>query len=114
MMWWCPTCKKNIDGEEVTYEETHDERCGGCGQKVVPEEPDKRPLGLEYYSEVVAFARHLVEEKDWTAKELLGFLEKPRKWEGEYKEWREKETEPTECETECARGGPENCNGCMD
>lgn len=26
-MWWCPTCKRNISGKEVTYEEYH-ETCG--------------------------------------------------------------------------------------
>ena len=29
--WWCATCNQWIDGSEVTYEETHDLRCGGCG-----------------------------------------------------------------------------------
>ena len=70
--------------------------------------------GLGSYQEVVAFARHLVEEKGWTAKELLGFLEKPWHWEPEYNEWRGRPTVTLdECE-ECAHGGPENCHGCMD
>lgn len=37
--WWCPTCKEFLDGIEVTYEETHDERCGGCGGDVLSEKP---------------------------------------------------------------------------
>ena len=26
-MWWCPTCKRDIPGNQVTYEEYH-ESCG--------------------------------------------------------------------------------------
>lgn len=33
--WWCPECEREIDAVEVTYEETHDERIGGCGQPVI-------------------------------------------------------------------------------
>lgn len=32
--WWCDDCQKEIDGCEVTYEERHDERYGGCGCNV--------------------------------------------------------------------------------
>lgn len=32
--WWCATCGKWIPGEEVTNDETHDLRHGGCGQFV--------------------------------------------------------------------------------
>lgn len=32
--WWCSTCGESVPGEHVTYEETHDEACGGCGNKV--------------------------------------------------------------------------------
>lgn len=32
--WYCPTCGKYIDPNEVTYEETHDVQCGGCGGDV--------------------------------------------------------------------------------
>lgn len=45
--------------------------------------------GLGSYQEVVSFAHHLVEEKGWTAEELLHFLDKPWKWEPEYREWRD-------------------------
>lgn len=38
-MWWCPTCEKYLEWDEVTYEETHDERIGGCGRDVLPEKP---------------------------------------------------------------------------
>jgi len=30
-MWWCPHCKVEVQPEHVTFEETHDERYGGCG-----------------------------------------------------------------------------------
>jgi len=29
--WYCPTCEKEVPAEEVTFEDTHDERHGGCG-----------------------------------------------------------------------------------
>ena len=32
--WYCETCKKYLDPKEVTFEETHDVRCGGCGKSV--------------------------------------------------------------------------------
>jgi hypothetical protein len=32
--WWCPECKQWLRSSEVTYEETHDSRCGGCGEPV--------------------------------------------------------------------------------
>lgn len=38
--WWCPTCEKWLEWDEVTYEETHDERGGGCGYAVLPEKPE--------------------------------------------------------------------------
>lgn len=34
--WWCPDCQKEVDGRDVTYQEMHDERAGGCGCKVYP------------------------------------------------------------------------------
>lgn len=41
----------------------------------------------ETYDNVVAFARHLAEDEMWTAKELIGYLEKPWKWTDEYWAW---------------------------
>jgi hypothetical protein len=32
--WWCKTCKTYVSGRDVTYDETHDIRSGGCGDKV--------------------------------------------------------------------------------
>ena len=32
--WWCPVCKCAVDSINVTYNENHDERYGGCGAKV--------------------------------------------------------------------------------
>jgi hypothetical protein len=37
--WWCPTCKRSVPGVEVTYNETHDERRGGCGFRVQEDRP---------------------------------------------------------------------------
>jgi hypothetical protein len=34
--WWCDDCQKEIDGRDVTYQERHDERAGGCGCNVYP------------------------------------------------------------------------------
>lgn len=34
LMWWCPTCDKILTSYEVTYQEDHDERYGGCGDGV--------------------------------------------------------------------------------
>lgn len=34
--WWCPTCKIGLIWHQVTYEETHDSRYGGCGEPVQP------------------------------------------------------------------------------
>ena len=35
-VWWCEDCGKHIDGAEVTNQERHDERSGGCGCFVEP------------------------------------------------------------------------------
>lgn len=32
--WWCPTCRRSLVPSEVTYEECHDSRTGGCGMPV--------------------------------------------------------------------------------
>jgi hypothetical protein len=32
--WWCSACGKVVSSDQVTYEETHDERSGGCGGAV--------------------------------------------------------------------------------
>lgn len=29
--WYCPYCDAYLRGEEVTFEELHDPRIGGCG-----------------------------------------------------------------------------------
>lgn len=55
-----------------------------------------RPWGLQFYSEVVAFATHLVEDEAWGTKDLIWFLEKPWKWEGEYNEWRKGQRDETQ------------------
>jgi len=35
--WYCPYCDEYLYGEEVTFEETHDPRCNGCGYPVQSE-----------------------------------------------------------------------------
>ncbi len=32
--WWCRACKQYLHPHEVTFQETHDVRCGGCGGNV--------------------------------------------------------------------------------
>jgi hypothetical protein len=32
--WWCPQCRREVPPAEVTYQETHDPRAGGCGHPV--------------------------------------------------------------------------------
>lgn len=34
--WYCPTCERDVQNEHVTFQETHDPRCGGCGYPVEP------------------------------------------------------------------------------
>ena len=43
--WWCKTCKTLPPPNEVTYEETHDTRYDGCGERVVwvLNEPPEQP-----------------------------------------------------------------------
>ena len=38
--WGCDDCCKHIDGADVTFQERHDERSGGCGCIVDPWCPD--------------------------------------------------------------------------
>jgi len=37
--WWCPVCKCEVVPEDVTFEELHDRRKGGCGEPVLSEKP---------------------------------------------------------------------------
>lgn len=30
-MWWCNNCRRFLEDVEVTFDEKHDERLGGCG-----------------------------------------------------------------------------------
>lgn len=32
--WYCPYCDEYLTGEDVTYEEMHDTKHGGCGYPV--------------------------------------------------------------------------------
>jgi DNA-directed RNA polymerase subunit RPC12/RpoP len=38
--WWCPQCREEVIPQHVTFEENHDIRCGGCGFKVMSENPN--------------------------------------------------------------------------
>jgi hypothetical protein len=33
--WWCSNCKEWVNPRDVTYEERHDVRSGGCGHVVL-------------------------------------------------------------------------------
>jgi len=37
--WWCPKCQMPVLGRDVTNDERHDVRHGGCGAFVETEEP---------------------------------------------------------------------------
>ena len=42
--WYCSTCDEYLENKEVTFEETHDPKCGGCGNPVQgPEDPNDGP-----------------------------------------------------------------------
>ena len=42
--WYCPYCDEYLLGSEVTFEETHDLRVGGCGYPVGgPPNPNEGP-----------------------------------------------------------------------
>ena len=42
--WYCPYCEEYLEDKEVTFEETHDPRCGGCGNPVQgPPDPNDGP-----------------------------------------------------------------------
>ena len=40
--WWCPTCKELVEPIRVTHDVRHDERYGGCGERVLPHKPEVR------------------------------------------------------------------------
>jgi hypothetical protein len=45
-LWWCHTCDREVEPQHVTHEEEHDERAGGCGDRlewVDDEETPKEP-----------------------------------------------------------------------
>jgi hypothetical protein len=42
--WWCPTCRKSVPPEHVTYEEIHDPVAGGCGNAVNTAAPSGPPV----------------------------------------------------------------------
>jgi len=43
--WWCPTCKEHVHPADVTFQETHDVRNGGCGNPVVGRVEDTQGEG---------------------------------------------------------------------
>lgn len=48
--WYCPHCDQFLFGYEVTFEQTHDEREGGCGLPVMSE-PDPYDTGYDTLEE---------------------------------------------------------------
>ena len=62
--WYCPTCSTVIAPRDVTYEETHDVRAGGCGGRVGdrPRQPDSlvgRRVRLRTCHEITGTVRAL-------------------------------------------------------
>ena len=43
----------------------------------------------EYPDSVLALARFLVDEEDWSAKQVIWFFEKPWKWSDKWQEFQE-------------------------
>ena len=60
-LWYCETCKSTVDAVNVTYEETHDVRAGGCGGRVVPD---------PYWSDPATWP----EWANWTAAHEVGVM----------------------------------------
>lgn len=60
-MWWCGTCIRYIPSQEVTYDECHDDRMGGCGYNVTPEK--NRTFTTE--QDMMALYRRLVITGGW-------------------------------------------------
>ena len=44
--WYCPYCDEFLNDDEVTFEEMHDRRSGGCGHPVQTE-PDPEAAKVE-------------------------------------------------------------------
>lgn len=86
--WWCETCRRQIENVEVTHDETHDLRAGGCGQHVFAR-PAQPPAPEQWQPIETA-------PKDLTP--ILGYVLPPRmqpslegprvvKWCGEESMW---------------------------
>lgn len=71
-MWWCEFCNKSVPGTEVTFNEFHDRRYGGCDRKVSPtkaEPPSPSAVDLEpdlvgSIAELIFW--HLPQNEDYT------------------------------------------------
>ena len=76
-LWYCETCKSTVDAVNVTYEETHDVRAGGCGGRVVPD---------PYWSDPATWP----EWANWTAVDVDGemwFYEYEPNTDDGYNDW---------------------------
>ena len=47
--WYCEKCKRFIPNEEVTFEETHDTRSGGCGYAVISKIKNAVPRWIQVF-----------------------------------------------------------------
>jgi hypothetical protein len=63
--WWCPECRKAVLPIDVTYFETHDERAGGCGHKVLPNPP--APMSSKTVSDRIIETDSCIDEIEWFA-----------------------------------------------
>lgn len=51
--WYCPHCKTEVAPIDVTYEQYHDHRHGGCGNQVIPKQPKAEPGVSQKYEELL-------------------------------------------------------------
>ena len=65
--WWCPTCAEWLAWGEVTFEETHDERNGGCGEKVQTSE--EAEMSRSVYPEWAIDLANVVKRRFCTSRE---------------------------------------------
>jgi len=62
--WWCSGCDGYVPSSEVTYEETHDTRAGGCGEECLPDKPSSVD---EAYGRVATKNGHRLTKPERTA-----------------------------------------------
>lgn len=69
--WWCETCQRQVESVEVTYDETHDLRAGGCGQHVFarPSQPPEHAPEFELSCAMCVHNNDLPGDDDWVCAE---------------------------------------------